>query len=210
MAARGAGAAGRADAAHRRAHGRARADDPEGAGRRRGVRCRCCSNWAGPSVATCGSTSAGPQAMPPTFARHAAELAALAPDVILASGAASRGAIVAGDPHRADRVRQTSPIRSAPALSTAWRGRAATPPALLSSNTASSGEMAGAAQGNCAKRDPSGGPSRPCNTVRNRPVRRDPVRGAVARSGGEPGQRPRRRRDRARCRGLRALRRMAA
>ena len=35
---------------------------------------------------------------------------------------------------------QSSPIRSAPASSIAWRGRAATPPALPSSNTASSGK----------------------------------------------------------------------
>ena len=37
--------------------------------------------------------------------RHAAELVALAPDVILANGAVDRGAVAAGDPHRADRVR---------------------------------------------------------------------------------------------------------
>ena len=40
---------------------------------------------------------------------------------------------------------------------------------------------------------------------RGRPVRRHPVRGAVARGGGEPGQYARRRRDRARHRGIRAL-----
>ena len=39
-----------------------------------------------------------------------------------------RGAVATGDPHRADRVRDMSPIRSAPASSIAWRGRAATPP----------------------------------------------------------------------------------
>ena len=37
--------------------------------------------------------------------RYAAELVALAPDVILASGSLERGAVAAGDPHRADRVR---------------------------------------------------------------------------------------------------------
>ena len=36
--------------------------------------------------------------------RYAAELVALAPDVILANGAATVGAVAAGDPHRADRV----------------------------------------------------------------------------------------------------------
>ena len=62
--------------------------------------------------------------------RYAAELVALAPDVILASRRLDRGAVATGDPHRADRVRESSSIRSAPASSTAWRGRAATPPAL--------------------------------------------------------------------------------
>ena len=67
-----------------------------------------------------------------------------------------------------------------------------------------SGEMAGAAQGDRAGRDASGGPSRSRHRRRDRPVRRDPGRGAVARGGGEPGRRARRRRDRARRRGLRA------
>ena len=40
--------------------------------------------------------------------RHAAELAALAPDVILAHWHRDRGAVAAGDPHRADRVRGRS------------------------------------------------------------------------------------------------------
>ena len=98
--------------------------------------CRGCSNWAGPTAATCGSTIAGPRAMPTDIRRYAAELVALAPDVILATWQRGRGAVAAGDPHRADRVRDMSPIRSAPASSIAWRGRAATPPASCSSNTA--------------------------------------------------------------------------
>src|SRR5215203_5585260 len=36
--------------------------------------------------------------------RHAAELAALTPDVILASWRLDRGAVAAGDAHRADRI----------------------------------------------------------------------------------------------------------
>ena len=36
--------------------------------------------------------------------KYAAELVALAPDVILASGGSARGDITPGDPHRADRV----------------------------------------------------------------------------------------------------------
>ena len=71
--------------------------------------------------------------------RYAAELAALAPDVILAAWRRGRGAIAAGDPHRADCVHANRPIRSAPASSKAWRGRAATSPVLPHSNTASAG-----------------------------------------------------------------------
>ena len=52
------------------------------------------------------------------------------------SGTATVAPIVTGDPHRADRVRRASSIRSAPASSKAWRGRAATPPDLSCSNTA--------------------------------------------------------------------------
>ena len=37
--------------------------------------------------------------------KYAAELVALAPDVILAAGSLDRGAVATGDPHRADRVR---------------------------------------------------------------------------------------------------------
>src|SRR6516165_2847791 len=50
--------------------------------------------------------------------RHAAELAALAPDVILAHGASTVGPL----------LQATRTIRSAPASSTALRGRAATSP----------------------------------------------------------------------------------
>ena len=49
--------------------------------------------------------------------RHAAELVALAPDVILAAWHHDGGAVAAGNPHRADRVSRWSSILSAPALS---------------------------------------------------------------------------------------------
>ena len=65
-----------------------------------------------------------------------------------------RGAVAAGDPHRADRVRAWSSIRSAPASSRAWRGRAATPPASRV-RIRHEREMAGAAQGDRAGRDAS-------------------------------------------------------
>ena len=66
-------------------------------------------------------------------------------------------------------------------------------------------KMAGTAQADRAGHDASGGPSGSCHIRRDRPVRRNPGRGAVVRRGGEPDQRARRRRDRARRRGIRAL-----
>ena len=80
------------------------------------------------SAATCGSTIAGRGRCRPTARKYAAELVALAPDVILAIRRPRRGGVAAGDPHRADRVRERHATRSAPASSRAWRGRAATSP----------------------------------------------------------------------------------
>ena len=51
--------------------------------------CKGCSNWAGPTAATCGSTIAGAAGDADNIRKYAAELAALAPDVILASGTAA-------------------------------------------------------------------------------------------------------------------------
>ena len=65
--------------------------------------------------------------------------------------------------------------------------------------------MAGTAQSGRTERDASGGPQGCLHYRRDRPIRRDPVRGTVGRGGGEPCQRARRRRDRARRRGLRAF-----
>ena len=68
--------------------------------------------------------------------KYAAELVALAPDVILAHGSAAVAPLL--------QATRTMPIvftrsstRSARATSTAWRGRAATPPVFSCSNTAS-------------------------------------------------------------------------
>jgi putative tryptophan/tyrosine transport system substrate-binding protein len=68
--------------------------------------------------------------------RHAPELVALAPDVILAHGAGPVGALLQATRtvHRSCSL--SSSIPSVPAWSTAWRGRAATPPGSSCSNTA--------------------------------------------------------------------------
>ena len=65
--------------------------------------------------------------------------------------------------------------------------------------------MAGAAQADRAKLDPSGSLSRYQQSYRERPVRCHPDRSAVAWGRGEPGQHARRQRDRARRGGVRAL-----
>ena len=135
--------------------------------------------------------------------RHAAELAALAPDVILAHGASTVGPLlqatrtvpivfpVVGDPVGAGFVD-----------SLARPGGNAT--GFMTVRIQPEREMAGAAQADRARRDASGGPSGCRHSLRHRPVRRHPGRGAVAQGGGQPGQCARRRRDRARRRGLRA------
>ena len=107
-------------------------------------------------------------------------------------------AVAAGDPHRADRVRAVSPIRSAAASSRAWRGRAATPPALPLFEYGMSGKWLELLKEIAPRRDAGGGPSRSCQSCRDRPVGRNPGGGAVARGGVEPDRRARRRRDRAR------------
>jgi putative ABC transport system substrate-binding protein len=64
---------------------------------------------------------------PAEIRRNAAELVALKPDVILAPGAVTVGPL--------QQTTRTIPSRR-PAWSTAWRGRAATPPVSWFSNTA--------------------------------------------------------------------------
>ena len=56
---------------------------------------------------------------------------------------------------------RSSSIRSAPASSRAWRGRAATSPGFMLFEYSMSGEMAGTAQGDRAGRDAGGGHSDP-------------------------------------------------
>ena len=118
----------------------AAADDPECAGPHRGVPAGAAAIGLDRSAATCGSTSAGPRAMPTDIRKYAAELVALAPDVILAAGGRDRGGRCCRRPAPCRSCSRSSPIRSAPASSTAWRGRAATSPASCSSNTALSGK----------------------------------------------------------------------
>ena len=143
---------------------------------------------------------AGPQAMPNDIRKYAAELVALAPDVILANGTAAVAPLL-----QATRtvpivfVHVTDPVGAGFVDSLARPGGNAT--GFMQFRIQHEREMAGAAQADRAGRDASGGPSGSRHNRRDRPVRRDPVRGAVAWGGGEPDQHARRRRDRARRRG---------
>ena len=141
--------------------------------------------------------------------RHAAELVALAPDVILAHGASTVGPLL-----QATRtVPIVFPIVSDPVAagfveSLARPGGNAT--GFTSVRIQHQREMAGTAQADRTRRDASGGPSGCHPRLRNQPVCRHPGRGTVARGGGQAGQHARRRGDRARRHGLCALSRMAA
>ena len=136
--------------------------------------------------------------------RHAAELAALAPDVILAHGTATVGPLLQATrtvpivfPVVAD------PVGAGFVDSLARPGGNAT--GFMTVRIQHGREMAGIAQADRARRDASGDPPGCDPRRRDRPVCRHPGRGAVAHGGGQPGQHARRRRDRAHRRGLRAL-----
>ena len=94
-------------------------------------------------------------------------------------------AIAAGDAALCRSCSCRSPTRSAPASSTAWRGRAATLPDSRRSNT-DQREMAGTAQRDRARRDAGGRPSGSTLRRRDRTVGCNPICGAVVRRGVSP------------------------
>ena len=206
----GAGAAGRARAACRRAHAALGAGRSGSAGPHRGVRCRRCSSWAGSTAATCGSTSAlGAGQCRRTFAntrrnwsrsrRTSSWLMAARP-----WGRCCRRPA----PCRSCLLSVADPVGAGFVESLARPGGNVT--GFHAVRIQLEREMAGDAQADRAGRDARGGASGSRDHRRDRPVCRHPVRGAVARGGGEPDQLARRRRDRARRRGVRARSRMAA
>jgi ABC-type uncharacterized transport system substrate-binding protein len=124
--------------------------------------------------------------------RHAAELAALAPDVILAHGTSTVGPLL-----QATRtVPIVFPVVSDP-VGAGFVDSLARPGGNVTGFMTSEYSMSGKwlAQADRARRDASSGPSGPYSRVRNQRVCRHPGRGAVAQDGGKPGQCARRRRD---------------
>ena len=134
----------------------------------------------------------------------AAELVALAPDVILAVRRRPWQRCQAGDPHGADRVRDPSrPGRAGFVDSLARPGGNAT--GFTPSNTASSGKWLELLKEIVPRLTRAAVIRDPASAAGDRPVRRNSIRGTVARDGVAPGRRARRRRDRARRHGFRAL-----
>jgi hypothetical protein len=123
--------------------------------------------------------------------RYAAELVALAPDVIFASGSTTMGPLL-----QATRdvpivfVNVADPVGAGHVDSLARPGGNATGFVLFEYGI--SGKMAGTAQRDRAGRDESGSHSRSCHNCRDRPVGRNSVRGTVTRTRGASGQRARR------------------
>jgi putative tryptophan/tyrosine transport system substrate-binding protein len=132
--------------------------------------------------------------------RHAAELAALAPDVILAHGSSTVGPLL-----QATRsVPVVFPVAVDP-VAAGFVGSLARP----GGNATGFMNFEYSLSGKWLEllKEIAPGVTRVGShpTRRHRPVRRNPGRGAVAPDGGQRGQHARRRRDRARRRGLRAL-----
>ena len=129
------------------------ADDPEGQARVCGVPCRVCRSWAGSMAATCGIDIRWACRRCRPHAQHAAELVALCAGRHPGLWRHGRGAVAAGDPHRADRVhagRRSGRCRLRRELGAAGRQRHRVSRMF---EYGISGEMAGVAQGDRAARD---------------------------------------------------------
>ena len=133
------------------------ADDPDVQARTRRS-CRGCSNWAGPTVATCGSTIAGARAMPTAFANTRRNWSRsrrtsswpLAAAVMAPLRQATRTVPIVF-------VQVADPVGAGFVDSLARPGGNAT--GFIAVRIRHEREMAGAAQGDRAARDASGGRS---------------------------------------------------
>src|SRR5262249_28812924 len=112
------------------------------------------------------------------FHRYAAELVALSPDVILATGSAAAEPLL-----RATRtipvVFVVAPDRVGAGFVNSLARPGGNATGFIQFRIWYQRKMAGAAQADRAWRDAGGRPSRPCHISRDRPVRRDPSRCAI-------------------------------
>src|SRR5207244_8065557 len=134
-------------------------------------------------------------ANPDDIRRHAAELAALAPDVILVEGTPAVAPLL--------QTTRTVPIVFVNVVDPVGAGFVASVGrpggnAIYHIRIRHQRKMAGAAQRDRAGRDARGSPSGSGRRLWDRAVRRHPGRGAVGRGGVEPGRPARYRGDRAR------------
>ena len=175
VAAGGAGAAGPSGCGASACSASRRDDQNDRPASRRS--CRGCSNWAGPMATTCGSTIARARGCR-RIRRYAAELVALAPDVILACGS----------PAWRRCNRRPAPCRSCSSVvdpvGAGFVSSLARPGATLLALPSSN--MASARNGwSCSKRsrpdDARCGHSRPRHSRRKRAVGRTSIRRTVVR-----------------------------
>ena len=160
-----------------------RPDDRDAQANDRGVPGKCCSNWAGPTERDVRIEYAlGPRAMPPTFARMRGRIGRsrsgrhpepLAPRAMAPLLHATRTAPIVF-------VNVPDPVGAGLVDSLARPGGNATGFIRVRIQHLS-GKWLELLKQTRAGRDPRGGPSRPRNNLRHRPIRRDPVRGAVGR-----------------------------
>ena len=138
---------------------------------------------------------------PEAVRQHAANLAALAPDVIVSSGTTALGSLF-----RATRtvpivfVNVADPVGSGFVDTLSRPGRNAT--GFHAVRVQFERKMAGGPKADCARRDASRSPAGRRCALRDRPIRRHPVGGAIGRRGSQTPKYARRRRDGGRHRGF--------
>ena len=174
---------------------------PTRTGQHRGIPAGAEANWAGPRAATCGSNTAGREPIS-TLRGHAAELVALAPDVIVALAAPHRRGALQQASRAVPIVFAIASIRSAAGFVASLSRPGGNVTGIQSPSNRMSGkwlellkEIAPGVKRVAVMLDPA---------IRRFGSGRDPSRGAILRGAVKSGRRTRRRRNRARHHGIRS------